>query len=267
MSGYVLGHEDRELERLMLQAAFYRPLTEAWLRRAGIAAGMRVLDVGAGAGDVSLLLADLGCEVVGIDRSAEACARATRRARPNMRFVEAELESFASDRFDAVVGRLILTHQADPAAALAHAIAHARPGGIVAFQEMELAAGGMSYPRVPLFERAWGWVGPACERAGLRVHMAMELAPMFARTGLVDVGAVIEGAVGSGPDSPAYAYVAETSRSLLPIIEKLGVATAAEIDVDTLAARLRDETVALGAAIVPAFLAGAWGRRAATPGS
>jgi SAM-dependent methyltransferase len=56
-SAYVLGHPDAELQRLAEQSAFYADLTEDAFRRAGLAPGMRVLDVGCGAGEVSLLAA------------------------------------------------------------------------------------------------------------------------------------------------------------------------------------------------------------------
>jgi ubiquinone/menaquinone biosynthesis C-methylase UbiE len=53
------------------------------LAEAGIRPGMRVLDLGCGAGDVAFLAADLvGTDgsVVGVDHSAEALARARLRA-------------------------------------------------------------------------------------------------------------------------------------------------------------------------------------------
>src|SRR5262245_53692371 len=56
---YVLGHAENELDRLIRQSRFYGELTEALFRRAGIGPGMRVVDVGCGAGDVSVLLASL----------------------------------------------------------------------------------------------------------------------------------------------------------------------------------------------------------------
>jgi len=66
--------------------------------------------------------------------------------------------------------------------------------------------------------------------------------------------------VESGPDSPAYEYMAQTVRSLLPLIEKMGVATAAEVQIDSLAARLREETVASNATLhLPELIAG-WTR-------
>ena len=56
---YVMGHSDRERRRLALQAAVLNPLTDSFLRRAGISAGMRILDLGCGIGEVSLIAARL----------------------------------------------------------------------------------------------------------------------------------------------------------------------------------------------------------------
>lgn len=52
---YVLGHSEQERERLIRQGGLFAPISERFLRAAGIAPGMRVLDVGCGVGDVSLL--------------------------------------------------------------------------------------------------------------------------------------------------------------------------------------------------------------------
>jgi len=67
---YVLGHSAQELERLMLRARLYDPFTSQVFRDAGLAPGMRVLDVGAGSGDVSFLAARLvgpTGQVVGVE--------------------------------------------------------------------------------------------------------------------------------------------------------------------------------------------------------
>jgi SAM-dependent methyltransferase len=106
---YFLGHSDAEVERLALQNAFYRDATENTLRRAGLTAGMRVLDIGSGGGDVSLLAAEVVSPsgfVLGIDRSPEAVAAAGRKADRSgirhVRFAVSELEAFAADApFDA----------------------------------------------------------------------------------------------------------------------------------------------------------------------
>jgi ubiquinone/menaquinone biosynthesis C-methylase UbiE len=56
---YNFGYSEREIRRLMRQATILRPITERLLRAAGAGTGMRVLDLGCGAGDVSMLAAEL----------------------------------------------------------------------------------------------------------------------------------------------------------------------------------------------------------------
>jgi tRNA A58 N-methylase Trm61 len=51
---YVLGHEPEELRRLILQAAVLQPITARLLQNPGIGPGMRVLNLGCGAGDVTM---------------------------------------------------------------------------------------------------------------------------------------------------------------------------------------------------------------------
>ena len=106
---------------------------------------MRVLDVGSGSGDVSLLAADLvgsHGHVVGVDRSPAAVERARTRAfRRNLRNVSFEVGDPASmhfDRpFDAIIGRFVLMYQDDPVTSLRNIMRYLREGGVVAFQELD----------------------------------------------------------------------------------------------------------------------------------
>ena len=82
--GYVLGHSDAELKRLSTQAHLIDPITRRFLVSAGIAEGMRVLDVGSGVGDVAVLLASLvgpDGEVIGTDPARTAIDAAEKRIR------------------------------------------------------------------------------------------------------------------------------------------------------------------------------------------
>src|SRR3954447_22072820 len=123
---YVLGHSNGEVDRLIAQARVYEPLTQRFLLDAGLEAGMRVLDVGCGAGDVSFLAARIvapGGEVVGVDQSATAIETASRRARelatPNVRFVVGDAGAMPLEEpFDAAIGRFVLQFSSDPSAML-----------------------------------------------------------------------------------------------------------------------------------------------------
>jgi|GEM_PF-5357084 len=56
---YVMGHTSDEIDRLVEQSHQFRMQSELLLRAAGLAPGMRVLDVGCGPGDLSILAAQL----------------------------------------------------------------------------------------------------------------------------------------------------------------------------------------------------------------
>ncbi|MFP2899944.1 class I SAM-dependent methyltransferase [Corallococcus sp. 4LFB] len=266
---YALGHEDRELQRLMLQAQVYAPLTEGVLRGAGLKPGMRVLDVGCGVGDVSFLAAELvgpTGQVVGVDREARVLTWARQRAEAqclaHVRFQQGSLESLPVDRpFDAIVCRLVLMYQPDPISFVRRMAEHLRPGGVMALHELELAAMGLTHPKLPLFSRIWGWMLPTCERLGIKVHMGMELVSTLRRAGLVVDDGVIGGRLGVTADAEPTQALVETVRTLLPHMERLGVALAMEVDIDTLAARLTAELRANGGVLVPSLMVGAWGHR------
>ena len=56
---YTLGRSQEETERLALQGQLYEPPMRMAFESAGVAAGMKVLDVGSGAGDVTMLAAKM----------------------------------------------------------------------------------------------------------------------------------------------------------------------------------------------------------------
>ena len=74
---YALGYSEDEQERLIRQARRLAPWTRRLFRKAGIGAGQRVLDLGSGIGDVSMILSEIvGPEgsVLGLERDAGSIA-------------------------------------------------------------------------------------------------------------------------------------------------------------------------------------------------
>lgn len=264
---YALGYSESEFKRLEFQGGFFRDLTENVLRRAGIAPGMSVLDIGSGVGDVSLLAAELvgpSGTVLGVDRSEEAASVARQRAAASrldwVRFEAIELDAFsARHKFDAVIGRLILAYLPDPAATLRRLRRHLRPGGIVAFQEM-MTPLARSIPEGPQFRRCRTWILGTLERAGFELDMGGKLFATFLAAGLPAPDMIAAARVEGSPDSQVYDYLAGTLRSLLPMAERVGVATATEVDVDGVADRLRREAAESNACFMIPPLVGAWTR-------
>jgi hypothetical protein len=62
----------------------------------------------------------------------------------------------------------------------------------------------------------------------------------------------------AGRASYLYGWIAETVRSLLPVIEREGLGVAKEIDVDSLALRLELESIELGCQLMGPIQYGAW---------
>jgi SAM-dependent methyltransferase len=156
---YVLGRSAEEVERLQSQAAFIRPFTDRLFRDAGIARGMKVLDLGSGAGDVALLAARLvGQEgaVLGIDTNPAILdvARARAAHHRNVSFEAGDIRTLSLARdFDAVVGRYVLMFNSDPAHTMREIVDHLRPGGIAAFQEPDFTQGPYAAPPLPFWTR------------------------------------------------------------------------------------------------------------------
>ncbi|HEX3233943.1 MAG TPA: class I SAM-dependent methyltransferase [Gemmatimonadales bacterium] len=268
---YLLGHSALEQRRLAEQAVILQPMTARLLDDAGMRRGMRVLDVGCGVGDVTCLVADMAGpegEVVGLDFACSVLSTARSRAASRglawARFVEGNvaevsLEELGSTQFDAVVGRLVLMYQPDPAAVLRHLSSMVRPGGVVAFLE-GVGLPPLSRPYRPLYVGLMGRLLATFELSGARVDMGLCLHQAFVQAGLPEPEVRLEGMVIAGPDAPGFRWLTELVRSTLPAMERLGVATAEEIEIDTLADRLAREAIASPGAVCGFGLGGAWVR-------
>jgi SAM-dependent methyltransferase len=266
-SPYLMGRSDRETHRLIASAEVLRPFTRQVLLDAGLTPGMRVLDVGTGAGDVALLAAEIvgrGGSVVGVDANPQILRTAFERTQDagldHVSFVTADVrDAVLAGPFDAVVGRFVVMYLPDPAAAVRELAARLAPGGIVAFQEYNFTADSIRQsPPTPLWQRTWNWTIETIARAGLPSEPGFGLRGTFRDAGLREPTMRLSAYVGGGPDSFAYTWAAESLRSMLPLTLKLGVASADEVDIDTLADRLRAETVAADGVVKAPDLVGAW---------
>jgi SAM-dependent methyltransferase len=262
---YIFGDREEERRRLDAQASLLNPATERFFRASGIGHGMRVLDLGSGAGHVAVLASRLvgpGGSVLGAERDPAAVAGARGYASAagarNIEFVEGDVKSIdgIDGEYDAVVGRLIVMYLPDPAAALRRAAALLRPGGVLAVQEPDLTYDWAS-PMTPLWAQVRDWFLQTLERAGIEPRMGLRLHHCFRDAGLPALALSLEAAVLGGPDAPVWGW-ASLLTGVLPLMERLGVATVAEVGPATLASRLLAETVASeGVVITPPMIAAA----------
>jgi len=237
-----------ELERIGRQSARFAPATERVLREAGIGPGWRVLDVGCGTGDSTRLVATLvgtTGSVVGVDRDARMLG-AARRADPAGAPVELVAGDFRTaplpGPFDAAVGRFVLTFQEDLVAALRAVARHVRPGGVLAFVEIDRSPTFPSIPTLPLWQQVGALVGEALTRTGTGRSTGLQLAPAMMEAGLVDVRVQVVDAFLQAPGDRFGPWsLVELLRSMMPTLEQAGIVTAESIGLDTLEERLVTE--------------------------
>jgi 2-polyprenyl-3-methyl-5-hydroxy-6-metoxy-1,4-benzoquinol methylase len=263
--GYVLGHSDAELKRLATQARLIDPITRRFLVSAGIKEGMRILDVGSGAGDVAMLLAGLvgpKGEIVGTDPAPTAIEPAEKRVKAsslaNVTFRRGDPTAMIFDRlFDAVVGRYVLQFIPDPSAAIARLSTHLHHGGIMFFQELDWE-GARSSPPVPTYDRVCGWIARTIEGGGAQIRLGAHLASVFERAGLSNPTLRLESVIASGPAAiDAIHLGTDLVATQLPNMERMGITNASEVELPTLAQRILTEVGAEGTLVGRAEVA-AW---------
>lgn len=247
---YTMGRSEAETKRLIEQSQLYDDVTRRFFLRSGIAKGMKVLDVGSGAGDVALTVAEfVGPDgtVVGVDVNPDILKTAQDRADAagfsNVEFIAGDARTLElPNDFDAIVGRLVLLYMADPAEALKKLTTHLRSGGIVAFQDTELSLyRTVAHPTTPLINQLIEWGLAVFERSGAHLGMGMDLYRTFVKAGLPEPSLHFETPMGGPDDWPGFEYLANSFRSLVPLMEAYGIATAEDVGIDTLAERIRAE--------------------------
>ena len=229
---------------------------------------MRFLDVGCGPGDVSLLAAERvgpAGEVVGVDTDDRvldlARARASANGATQVRFVQTDLREFPVDTsFDAVVGRFVLMYLADPTYVVRRVAQYVRPGGVVAFQEFQFEFVPLASAPVPLFDQFRSWGGAAFRRAGVETSMGLHLRQIFLDAGLSAPLLHMDVCLASPGDELAARVVANSLRLALSLVEQFGIATAAEVDIDTFEQRYLAELATSGTAHMLPPTVSAWTR-------
>lgn len=266
---YVLGHSALELERLARVQSLVDPITRDFLQAAGIAPGMRVLDIGSGPGAVTFLAAELvgsSGQVIGTDLAPEAVAAAreaaTERALRHVSFRQGNPAKMTFEQpFDAIVGRYVLWCQADLDAMLRALAKHLRPGGVIVFHEPDWSFV-RSEPAIATYDRCCRWIIEAFERPGTScINMFARLQRAFVSAGLSSPRMSMRTHIGDAASAADWLRaMADLFIVLAPAMEQQGAKAEAEVGSDTLADRLIEEVAAGGGIILGRSEIGAWAR-------
>jgi len=132
-------------DRLLLLARERWPATAALLDRAGLAPGMRCIDLGCGGGEVTFEIARLvapGGSATGVDMDGVkldlAHQAAARRGLGNVEFRRLNLDDWDEPgAYDAVYCRFVLQHLSQPVGLLRRMWAGVRPGGVLIVEDAD----------------------------------------------------------------------------------------------------------------------------------
>ncbi len=250
------------------ETAYAQPLTEELLADAAITPGMRVLVLGRSLADLAFLVAErVGPtgSIVAMSADPETLVDARRRAAEEgfdrVDFLEALLGSVPLGKpLDAVVGRFFLTYERDPVSALRHAAAAVHEGGRIVFQEWHYDSVGWpstaDWPAVPLYRRF-----ASCALEGLRLQrahadMGLRLANAFVEAGLPVPVVRSDLRIIAGSGSLGYGFFQEVMQQMLSATQ----GSQSDFDVETFAARLECETLAVGGHLFLPLQVGAYAR-------
>jgi len=264
---YVLGHTSAEQQRLIRQARVLAPLTERFLRDAGISSGMHVLDIGCGMGDVTMIAAQLvgsTGKVTSIDLDQASIGTAQKRAAAfgfeNTSFVHADIAEYkAPNPFDAIIGRLVLQFVSDPIAIIKRLCGMLRPGGILALQEPTWKLWLTYTAHLPLRLAATTVARDAFQAGGASTEMEQQLYQGFIAAGLREPQLRVELPVGNSPEFRSL--LPDLLAALMPNIMSKSLSVGHLGDLNTLKDRLEQELDSQNSFACYVALIGAFGRR------
>lgn len=237
---YTLGATDAELRRLIALASHEEDHVLDACRRAGVAQGAVVADLGCGPLGALGALARVvgrGGTVIGVDGSAQALqqARVLLAEAPHVRLVHGDVGEVSCERLDvapidAAYCRLMLLHQPDPARVLARIAAMLQPGGVLIAHEPsdQPEHAPSSEPHTPAMTRVWELVIAAARSRGARTDFGRR-----GRAYLDAAGLAVEHSrayVVHYPPEIGYEIPRVALASLRPVLEEHRLATAGELE-------------------------------------
>ena len=212
-----------------------RPTSLALLQRAGLQAGMKILEIGCGGGDLAFDIARIlgsAGRVLGTDIDQTKLDLAVREAaEQNLTNIAFQLgniaESAPAGNFDVVHMRFVLTHLTDPAQALKHIRAALRPRGMVVLEDIDFS-GYFCYPDCAALWRYVQLYTETTRRRGVDANIGPRLPLLLAEAGFANIQVNI--VQPSGFEGEVKLITPLTMENIADAVIAEGLATAEEID-------------------------------------
>lgn len=232
---YIIRGGVQGRERLRILARVMRPTSLALLHRAGLRAGMNVLEIGCGGGDLAFDIASVvgpNGHVLGTDIDQTkldlAAQEAAEHQLTNVKFQLADIAASAPDaRFDFIHARFVLTHLTNPAQAFAHIRAALRPGGTVVVEDIDFR-GYFCYPDSAALWRYVHLYTEATKRRGVDANIGPRLPSLLAAAGFENIQVNI--VQPAGFEGEVKLITPLTMENIADAVLAEGLATADEID-------------------------------------
>jgi ubiquinone/menaquinone biosynthesis C-methylase UbiE len=232
--GYTIQGGEQDAPRLARQARVMAQASAAFVRRVGLGSGWRCLDVGCGDGQMTIAFARAvgqSGRAVGLDIDATAldiARAAAARAAVSATFVLASASAVVEpEAFDLAYARLLLSHLADPMAALRSMHADLRAGGAVAIED--LFTGTLrSDPPTAALDRLQDIYAATVRFHGGDPTIGPRLPALLDAAGFTDIHqATVTNTMTTADDK---LFLSELLDNMRPAILEAGAATAAELE-------------------------------------
>ena len=194
MTRYIIRGGVEGKKRLEVVARVLWPSTSRVLEEAGLAPGMRCLDLGCGGGDVTLqLAASVGPQgqVIGVDMDETTLDLARQSAKRmglgNIQFRNLKVQDWIEEtQYDCIYCRFLLTHLADPIRVLRQMLQAVRPGGVAIVEDIDFG-GHFCHPQCAGFDAYVRLYRAAVRRQGADADIGPKLYGMLLDAGWRDV--------------------------------------------------------------------------------
>jgi ubiquinone/menaquinone biosynthesis C-methylase UbiE len=221
--------------------------TQRLLADCGIKKGMRVLDVGCGSGDVTIMMSEIvgdSGEVVGFDISENALSIARNAVKEKhisiAQFIQADITELPESigTFDVIIGRRVLMYQSDAAKSINSLLPYLTAKGKMIFQESDCMAVSFHADSMPLHTKVQNWTWNTVAKEGGNIHIGRQLYSLMKNAKLNILLIRAEAILHTFESGSDFGWV---TKMMEPRMISQNVVTAEEIDTNTLEDRLQLE--------------------------